>query len=54
MANINKKQLAPTLQKLTQPVLGFCLGMQLMTESSHEGDFTGDLEIINSYASKTT
>jgi len=47
MANINKKQLAPTLQKLTQPVLGFCLGMQLMTESSHEGDFTGDLEIID-------
>lgn len=37
MANINSKGLVTTLQKLTQPVLGFCLGMQLMTESSTEG-----------------
>lgn len=47
MANIHKKDLTPTLQALTQPVLGFCLGMQLMTTSSHEGNFTGDLEIID-------
>lgn len=37
MANINSKNLVATLQVLTQPVLGFCLGMQLMTESSTEG-----------------
>lgn len=37
MANINSKNLVTTLQELTQPVLGFCLGMQLMTESSTEG-----------------
>ena len=37
MANINAKGLVATLQNLTQPVLGFCLGMQLMTESSTEG-----------------
>ena len=37
MANINNKGLVATLQSLTQPVLGFCLGMQLMTESSTEG-----------------
>jgi len=37
MANIIEKNLVTTLQSLTQPVLGFCLGMQLMTKSSPEG-----------------
>ena len=37
MANIIEKGLVTTLQNLTQPVLGFCLGMQLMTRSSTEG-----------------
>lgn len=37
MKNINAKGLVSTLQQLTQPVLGFCLGMQLMTASSTEG-----------------
>jgi len=37
MENIIDKGLVKTLQNLTQPVLGFCLGMQLMTESSTEG-----------------
>ncbi len=37
MANIKTKNLVSVLQQLTQPVLGFCLGMQLMTESSTEG-----------------
>lgn len=36
MKNIIAKDLVETLQKLTQPVLGFCLGMQLMTTSSSE------------------
>jgi len=38
MKNINEKGLVDTLQQLTQPVLGFCLGMQLMTKSSAEGN----------------
>lgn len=38
MENIIEKDLVNTLQSLTQPVLGFCLGMQLMTESSTEGN----------------
>jgi len=38
MKNIVAKGLVETLQGLTQPVLGFCLGMQLMTESSTEGN----------------
>ena len=37
MKNIIEKNLVTSLQNLTQPVLGFCLGMQLMTESSTEG-----------------
>ncbi|GLX77083.1 imidazole glycerol phosphate synthase subunit HisH [Thalassotalea insulae] len=37
MLNITSKQLTNTLQQLTQPVLGFCLGMQLMTRCSLEG-----------------
>jgi glutamine amidotransferase len=36
MASIEKKQLVSCLQGLTQPVLGICLGMQLMVENSEE------------------
>jgi glutamine amidotransferase len=36
MANIRARSLVETLQNLTQPVLGFCLGMQLMCNSSVE------------------
>lgn len=37
MENIVAKNLVETLQGLTQPTLGFCLGMQLMATSSVEG-----------------
>ncbi|WDE13646.1 imidazole glycerol phosphate synthase subunit HisH [Thalassomonas haliotis] len=37
MENIRQKNLADTIKALKQPVLGFCLGMQLMAESSTEG-----------------
>ncbi len=43
MENITAKGLVPTLQQLTQPVLGFCLGMQLMARSSVEGAKTGEV-----------
>jgi len=36
MQNLQQKSLIHTLQQLTQPVLGFCLGMQLMTRHSAE------------------
>jgi len=42
MANIIEKGLVETLKNLKQPVLGFCLGMQLMTESSTESS-SGDV-----------
>jgi glutamine amidotransferase len=37
MANLTQSGLDQTIKQLTQPVLGICLGMQLMTEQSKEG-----------------
>lgn len=36
MASIKQKQLVSCVQDLTQPVLGICLGMQLMVDASEE------------------
>jgi glutamine amidotransferase len=47
MENIKAKNLVTTLQNLTQPVLGFCLGMQLMTESSNEGQENNSIPCLN-------
>ena len=47
MENIKAKGLVATLQGLTQPVLGFCLGMQLMTKSSNEGSDTNTTPCLN-------
>ena len=46
MANITEKGLIDTLQSLTQPVLGFCLGMQLMTKSSPEGGTDKEIDCL--------
>ena len=46
MANITEKGLVDTLQSLTQPVLGFCLGMQLMTKSSPEGGADKEIDCL--------
>lgn len=37
MASIEKKQLKECIQSLSQPVIGVCLGMQLMVDQSEEG-----------------
>jgi len=47
MANIIEKGLVETLQGLTQPVLGFCLGMQLMCSSSDEGNDDEAVKCLN-------
>jgi len=49
MKNIDAKALVATLQSLTQPVLGFCLGMQLMCRSSvesNDGEMVDCLNIV--------
>jgi len=46
MDNINAKGLKETLQGLKQPVLGFCLGMQLMARSSVEGADNDPVECL--------
>jgi len=45
MGILEQKGLSQVIQKLTQPVLGICLGMQMLTTSSSEGD-TGCLNLI--------
>jgi imidazole glycerol-phosphate synthase subunit HisH len=37
MSQLQQAELIDTLQQLQQPVLGICLGMQLLTEYSQEG-----------------
>ncbi|GAB2683828.1 imidazole glycerol phosphate synthase subunit HisH [Aliiglaciecola aliphaticivorans] len=43
MESIEKKQLASCIQSLAQPVLGVCLGMQLMVTDSQEKAHQSDL-----------
>ncbi|HKJ17584.1 MAG TPA: imidazole glycerol phosphate synthase subunit HisH [Xanthomonadales bacterium] len=45
MEKLREFRLAEVIRNLTQPVLGVCLGMQLLFESTEEGD-TGMLGLI--------
>ena len=38
MTNLTARGLIPAIQHATQPLLGICLGMQLLTAHSAEGD----------------
>lgn len=46
MKNLQDRKLIETIQNATQPMLGICLGMQLMTEFSTEGNVE-TLRLIN-------
>ncbi len=52
MRNLEQRQLIEIIKNATQPMLGICLGMQLMTEYSAEGNvstlnlMTGHTELI--------
>ena len=50
MAKLKSTYLDTLIPELSQPVLGICLGMQLMCNSSEEGDTTGlgifDTEVV--------
>ena len=41
MERLDQLDLIPLIQQLQQPVLGICLGMQLLYESTEEGDCKG-------------
>ena len=51
MNYLKEKGLDKVIKSLTQPVLGICLGMQLLCESSEEGD-TQTLAIFNTKVKK--
>lgn len=51
MASLGQRGLLDCLPRLSQPVLGICLGMQLMGKSSEEGDLSG-LGIFNNHSKK--
>ena len=38
MANLGARSLVPVIKNLRQPVLGICVGMQMMARSSEEGE----------------
>jgi glutamine amidotransferase len=50
MENLNAKNLVEVIRTLKQPVLGICLGMQLMCRHSQEGDVEGigifDVDVV--------
>ncbi|MEQ9583532.1 MAG: imidazole glycerol phosphate synthase subunit HisH [Arenibacter sp.] len=50
MKKLRESKLDQIIPKLTQPVLGICLGMQLMCHSSQEGDTQGlgifDVDVV--------
>lgn len=51
MVQLEKYDLIPTIRQLTCPVLGICLGMQLLFDTSEEGD-TPMLSIISGAVTK--
>ena len=53
MARLEKSQLVDVIRNLQQPVLGICLGMQLLFESSEEG-FVDTLNVVRGKVKRFT
>ncbi|MFC0322453.1 imidazole glycerol phosphate synthase subunit HisH [Gallibacterium melopsittaci] len=51
MENLQQRNLITTIKQLKQPVLGICLGMQLMTKFSQEGNLA-TLNLIDGQTEK--
>lgn len=51
MNNLHERGLCNVIKELTQPVLGICVGMQIMCQYSEEGD-TSCLGIFDTYVRK--
>ncbi|MEQ1976983.1 imidazole glycerol phosphate synthase subunit HisH [Xenorhabdus sp. SGI240] len=52
MKQLEQRQLIPLINALTQPVLGICLGMQLLARVSEEGDNIPLLQLIDAPVKK--
>ncbi|MDC9604634.1 imidazole glycerol phosphate synthase subunit HisH [Xenorhabdus griffiniae] len=52
MKQLEQRQLIPLINSLTQPVLGICLGMQLLARISEEGDNIPLLQLIDARVKK--
>ncbi|MDX7989297.1 imidazole glycerol phosphate synthase subunit HisH [Xenorhabdus sp. 12] len=52
MEQLEKRQLIPLISSLTQPVLGICLGMQLLASLSTEGGNVPLLKLIDTQVKK--
>jgi glutamine amidotransferase len=52
MTRLRALDLLEVIPQLTQPVLGICLGMQLLFASSEEGDDSGDTECLGLIAER--
>lgn len=49
MQTLHERGLVPYLQeqaRLQKPIIGICLGMQLLASASHEHEYTGGLDLI--------